>query len=61
VAIFEYGRDLAKTMPSGSTARRDILAAVRESPEVSDVIEACDLAQGEHPEIYNAFLESAGG
>ena len=30
------------------------------SPDESDVIEACDLAQNEHPEVYKAFLETAG-
>lgn len=59
-AIFEFGKELAQALPSGSTARRDILAAVRESPEESDVIEACDLAQAEHPEACKSFLEAAG-
>ena len=59
-AIFEFGKELAHALPSGSEARRVILAAIRQSPDETDVIEACDLAQTDHPEAYKAFLEAAG-
>ncbi|MCV9964337.1 hypothetical protein OIU34_20835 [Pararhizobium sp. BT-229] len=59
-AVFEFGKELAHALPSGSKARRDILAAVRQSPDETDVLEACGLAQDEHPDAYKAFLETAG-
>lgn len=59
-AVFEFGKELAHALPSGSKARSGILAAVRQSPEETDVLEACGLAQDEHPDAYKAFLEAAG-
>lgn len=54
LAAFEFRQGV------GTEARRDILVAVRQSPEETDVLEACGLAQDEHPDAYKAFLEAAG-
>jgi hypothetical protein len=60
LAILEFGKELGRAMPSGSEARHNILAAVRQSPDAGDVMEACSIAQNEHPEVYKTFLEAAG-
>jgi hypothetical protein len=58
--VRDFGRRLAMALPSGVKARKDILMTLREAPDDEDVIEACDLAQREHPDAYIAFLEAAG-
>jgi hypothetical protein len=56
--IYEGFRDVMWGIPQ-SAARLDIITAVRQSPDDSDVLEACGLAQTEHPVAYKAFLEAA--
>jgi hypothetical protein len=58
--IRDFGQRLAMALPPGNTARKDILMTLREAPDEEDVIEACDVARREHPDVYTAFLEAAG-